>query len=76
MSLQAEERITTNQPTHTELTSEQTTAPADITPEPEPSAPPQPDEPTEAQGTNPAVTEPPTDPTPPEPSILDIFDDA
>ena len=82
MSLQAEECITTEQPTHAELTSEQTTAPVDLPPEPEPSAPLQTDEPTEAQGTDAAVTEPPsvptptTNPTPPEPSILDIFDDA
>ena len=79
MSLQAEECITTEQ---LELTSEQTTAPADLTPEPEPSEPLQEDDLTEAQGTDasitepPSVTTPPTEPTPPEPSILGIFDDA
>ena len=55
---------------------------ADLRPETEPSEPPQTNEPTEAKGTEAAVTEPPsvttppTDPTPPEPRILDIFDDA
>ena len=70
------------QPGHAELTSEQTTAPADLTPEPKPSEPLQTNEPTEVKGIDtavtkpPSVTTPPTDPTPTEPSILDIFDDA
>ena len=82
MSLQEEECITTEQPTHAELTSEQTTAPTDLTHEPQPSEPLQTNEPREAQGTDAAVSEPPsvptppTDPTPPEPSIFDILDDA
>ena len=82
MSLQADEGINTEQPTHEELTTEQTTPPADLTPEEEPFEPIQTEEPTETQGTDtvgtkpPSVPTPPTNSTPPEPSILDIFDDA
>ena len=82
MPLQTDKCTTMEQPAHADLTSEQTTAPADLTPEPEPFEPLQKDEPTEEKGTEvaitepPSVTTPPTDPTPPEPSILDIFDDA
>ena len=54
MSLQADEGITTEQPAHEELTTDQTTAPADRTPEREPFEPLQTEEPTDA-----AITEPP-----------------
>ena len=73
---------TREQPVHPEPTPELATTPTDLMPEPEPSEPLQTNEPTQAEGTDAAVTEPPsvttppTDPTPPEPSILDIFDDA
>ena len=73
---------TREQPVHPEPTPEPATAPADLTPEPEPSEPLQTNEPTGAVETEaaviepPSITTPPTDPTPPEPSILDIFDDA
>ena len=82
MSLQEDKGITTEQPAHEELTAEQTTAPADLTPEQDPSEPLQTEEPTVTHEPDAAVTEPPSvptppsDPTPPEPSILDIFDDA
>ena len=74
-SLQAEPCTTREQPTHPEPPSEQATARADLTPL-------QTNETmgaveTEATAAEPPrVTTPPTDPTPPEPSILDIFDDA
>ena len=82
MPLQADTCTAMEQPAHSEPTSEQTTAPADRTPEPEPSEPLQTNERAEAIGIDAAITEPPllttppTDPTPPEPNILDIFDDA
>ena len=82
MSLQEDKGITTEQPAQDEQTAEHTAAPADLTPEQDPPGPLQTEEPTVTHEPEAVVTEPPlvsmppSDPTPPEPSILDIFDDA
>ena len=80
---QAEPTATREPPAHPELTSKPATTPhADPTPEPEPSEPLHTNKTTRAVEIEtpapdpPPVTTPPIDPTPPEPGILDILEDA
>ena len=80
--LHEEKENTTEQPAQEEHIAEQTAVPANHTTEQDPPEPHQTEEPTVMHEPDAAVTEPPSvsttpsDPTPPEPSILDIFDDA
>ena len=80
--LHEEQEDTTEQSAQEEHTAEQTAVPADLTTKQDPPEPPQTMEPTVAHEPDATTTElhpvsmPPSDPIPPEPSILDIFDDA
>ena len=80
--LHEEQEDITEQPAQEGHIAEQTAVPANLTTEQDPPEPPQTMEPSVTHEPDAATTEPPpvstppSDPIPPEPSILDIFDDA